>query len=154
MDLSKKGIPELTELLDEITLSMAQKFTGVKVNKHCGFASAFGLPMPHLNEGDNQQAGAVTNSGINIDSGYDLENANVTIVEELQNESEEDGLRTLQFNSLCIRRPSTSRRQYNMFMREEGNDAQNAMQSGSILAPNKEDKDEKELEESETDSSS
>ncbi|KAH0794297.1 Leucine Rich Repeat family protein [Histomonas meleagridis] len=155
-DLSKKGIPELNELLDEITLSMSQKLNGVKVNEHAGLASAFGLTMPHLNEGETQETNVVTNN-VNYDKGYDLENSNVTIIEELNNNNEEDGLRTLQFNSLCIRRPATTRNQRNAIIREEEQNTQQVMMSGSLLPPNEKSEKESSSEsksESEADSGS
>jgi hypothetical protein len=111
-DLSRRGIPELDDLLDVITLAVHDRLDGIRVNQHGGLASAFGLPMPHLDEGDDQNRGAIEGGGGAGVEGeaYGLGNeANKTIVEETVVDAE--GFQTLAFNSLCIRRPDARGRQ-------------------------------------------
>jgi hypothetical protein len=104
-DLSKKNIPELNDLLDEVTLNMHEKLEGVNVTQHAGLAAAFGLPMPHKDENDDQKQGAITTGTVGPEgTEYGLEQSNVQIVEDTVLD-EGDSLKTLQFNSLCIRRP-------------------------------------------------
>lgn len=103
-DLSKKQIPELDDVLDNITMAVHERLEGIKINQHTGLAKAFGLPMPHLSEKDDQEQGAVeSHAHDNTAKDYDLEGSNITVIED--NNSDLDGLQTLQFNSLCIRRP-------------------------------------------------
>jgi hypothetical protein len=104
-DLSRKGIPKLDDLIDEITLAVHDRLDGIKVNQHGELASAFGLPMPHLDEGDDQEWCAIeTSAEAPEGADYGLGNAaNQTIVEETVVDAE--GFQTLTFNSLCIGRP-------------------------------------------------
>jgi hypothetical protein len=94
-ELSKKNLHELNELLDNITIAIHEELDGVKVNEHAALSSAFGLPLPHRN--DLEETGDVSD-GAEI---YDTVTG--TVVEETVVAA--DGLATLQFNSLCIRRP-------------------------------------------------
>ena len=102
--LSKKHMAELDELLDQITVEVHERFEGLTLNQHSGVASAFGLAMPHLAEDDDQMQGAIRAASDENEDVYGVKDANtVTVVED--NGADESGLQTLQFNSLCIRRP-------------------------------------------------
>ena len=107
-ELARKHIPELDDLLDGITVDVHQMLEGIPLNQHTGLASAFGLPMPHLQEEDDQTAGAIRNvseAGEGSEDVYGVaDSADVVVVEDT-GADEEAGLQTLQFNSLCIRRP-------------------------------------------------
>jgi hypothetical protein len=95
-ELSKKGLDELNELLDNITLAIHEELDGVQVNEHAMLCSAFGLPLPHRNDLED-----VGTAGDGSDATYDASTG--TVREEAVVAT--DGLATLQFNSLCIRRP-------------------------------------------------
>jgi Ran GTPase-activating protein (RanGAP) involved in mRNA processing and transport len=96
-DLSKKGLAELNELLDTVTIAVHEAFDGIAVTEHAALAGAFGLPFPHRDDVDKDAAdadgGGETPYGI---PGQRVVEDRVTATE---------GLASLQFNSLCIRRP-------------------------------------------------
>jgi Ran GTPase-activating protein (RanGAP) involved in mRNA processing and transport len=94
-ELSKKNLSELNELLDNITFAIHEELEGVKVSEHAGLSSAFGLPLPHRNDLEEVN---VASEGAET---YDAQTG--TVVEDTVVATE--GLATLQFNSLCIRRP-------------------------------------------------
>ncbi|OHS94484.1 hypothetical protein TRFO_11107 [Tritrichomonas foetus] len=104
-NLSLLHIPELDTLLDEVTVCVHDRLAGMKICEHSGLAAAFGLPMPHLGENEDQTKGAVsTNTGNDKDE--DLEGSNVIVIEgNKQVDDSTDGLQTLLYNSLCINRP-------------------------------------------------
>jgi Ran GTPase-activating protein (RanGAP) involved in mRNA processing and transport len=95
-DLAEKGIIELNELLDNVTLAVYQTLDGVNVTQHAALAAAFGLPFPHQNEVD-QDTGepAEGENPYGILPGKSVQETIAPV----------DGLATLQFNSLLIRRP-------------------------------------------------
>jgi hypothetical protein len=93
-ELSKKNLSELDELLDSITIAVHDQLNGVKVTEHAGLAGAFGLPLPHRDQADDMVG----------DDGQSTYGApGQTVVEESVVAAE--GMSTLMFNSLCIRRP-------------------------------------------------
>jgi hypothetical protein len=55
-ELSKRGLEELNELLDNITIAVHQQLERVKINEHDVLAVTFGLllllllPLPHCND--------------------------------------------------------------------------------------------------------
>jgi hypothetical protein len=103
-DLSLRRIPELDELIDIVTLAVHDRLEGVKINQHGGLASAFGLPMPHRDEGEDQTVGAIESAAGGVGTDYGLgQSGNTVVVEETVVDAE--GFQTLAFNSLCIRRP-------------------------------------------------
>ena len=108
-NLSLLENPELNELLDTITIQMNNKLSTLNVREHSAIASAFGLPLPHLSPDADQRQGAIANvNDSQRDDTYDLDEANVTVIESA--EDDEMGLNTLQFNSLCLRAPELGRK--------------------------------------------
>jgi len=110
-ELSWKNIPELDEVLDQITMDVHQSLLGLRTTEHNGLATAFALPMPHLTEEESRnihmQQSEVSDNG----QTYDLPQSSNMCVEgdaERSQEEDADKLRTLQFNSLIIRRPNVA----------------------------------------------
>jgi len=68
------------------------------VNQHAGLTSAFGLQYPHLAEAEEVTG---LTQGAGPDGAYGIDDTSVS--EETIIDAE--GFQTLQFNSLCIRRP-------------------------------------------------
>ncbi|KAH0788042.1 Leucine Rich Repeat family protein [Histomonas meleagridis] len=103
--LSEKKLPELDELIDNITINVHQKLENTKFNQHAAISSVFGLPLPHLDPSDDQTKGAIIDlkQPQSIDE-YELKNTNVMVVEDISMLETPLGLKTLQYNSLCIRR--------------------------------------------------
>lgn len=107
-DLTLLKIPELDKLLDDVTMEVHRRLQGLKLNEHSGIASAFGLPMPHLDEKEDQTKGSVSiNDNANINNEYDIQSANQMIIENNRDSgmtATEEGFNTLMYNSLCIKR--------------------------------------------------
>jgi hypothetical protein len=81
-DLSKKAIPELDELLDQVTLAVHECLNGIKVTQHAGLTSAFGFQYPHLAEAD-EVTGQVQEQGDGMNGTYQTEGADVVVVEDM-----------------------------------------------------------------------
>lgn len=54
-DLSEQHIPELDEMLDEMTAKVHDRLSIFKVLKHSGALLSIGLPFPNLNQYDDQE---------------------------------------------------------------------------------------------------
>jgi Ran GTPase-activating protein (RanGAP) involved in mRNA processing and transport len=94
-DLSAKKLQELDELLDSITVAVHEQLNGVKVTEHAALSGAFGLPLPHR---EKVEEGGAPGDGESPDAA-----GAATVTEESVVAAE--GMATLMFNSLCIRRP-------------------------------------------------
>jgi hypothetical protein len=103
-DLSQVGIQEVDELLEQIRLSVQESLEGRKLNEHARLTEAFGLPMPFLDEEQRHPDAPADQKTGRVHKHYGLEGKDGHVVEDPQNSDGMDGLRTLQFNSLCIKR--------------------------------------------------
>lgn len=116
-DLTLLKIPELDKLLDDVTMEVHNRIQGLKINEHSGIAEAFGLPMPHLDEREDQTKGSVSiNDNSDVNNEYDIQSANQMVIESNKNNglnSSDEGFNTLMYNSLCIRRSNGNNNQSN-----------------------------------------
>jgi len=110
-DLSKLQMSELDETIDSIIIGVQEMLSTANVNQHSAIGKLFNLQFPHLEEdstdlGIEIQHGNVDESVIND---YACPEARISIIEPV-NEAEEGSFQTLQFNSLCLRRPGAEDR--------------------------------------------
>lgn len=108
---SLRNMPELDELIENITTEVNERLDGVKLNEHSSIGQVFGLPLPYLAENaepDKQSIQTVSEGG-SIEKQYDLKETNIKIVEnntDLVQSADEGQFKTLMFNSLIIKRGS------------------------------------------------
>ena len=86
-DLSEQQIPELDDMLDEMTAESHERICGLNALVHNGSPLAYGLPFPHLKERDNQLE--------NIQQDEDTEMAHEFMIPEV--------------TETCIEQPSETR---------------------------------------------
>lgn len=106
--LSSKNIPELDDMLDDVTLTVHKRLVTAHPHIHSGITRLLGLPLPYSKEDvPNEQINLSQISGHaedeQIAKAYDSPELQTDIIEEVDDDL--SGLETLQFNSLCIRRP-------------------------------------------------
>jgi hypothetical protein len=102
-DLSLRGIPELDELIDIVTRAVHDRLARRRINLYGGLASAAALPMPHREEGEDQNAGAIESVGPAV-ADYGLgQSRNKVVVEDTAIDA--TGLQAVALYSLGIRRP-------------------------------------------------
>ncbi|OHT17388.1 hypothetical protein TRFO_41028 [Tritrichomonas foetus] len=103
-NLSFRKIPELDLLIDEATMQMNNILTTFRPNFHSVIAEILGLPLPFQKAGQHARDGGPEEEWVDTDLAADLYNApgGLIIEDDLVNNN------TLQYNSLCIRRPGAT----------------------------------------------
>lgn len=130
----------LNEIIDEATLELQEKFdiNNIQVEKHAAITEIVGLPLPYVE--DENQISVQTDSNMK----EDLDNADATDEEvyaskqlmstvmepESKANSMASSFKTLQFNSLCIRRPDAQQK-----LEEKGKFLLQDVDMGKILRP-------------------
>ena len=107
----------LDDLVDEATLELQEniELSGVHFEKHSAITDIVGLPLPYEKEGDisTSKSEIIENDAPNA-TGEDVYASKqlMSTVSEPENESNVmlSSFKTLQFNSLCIRRPDAEQK--------------------------------------------
>ena len=100
--LSFKRIPQLDQLIDESVIQMNNILFNIKPNHHSSKAQIIGLPLPFQKDGQGPRIGGPEEEWNESDHSNDMYGSHGSIIiEDSDNNS-------LQYNSLCIRRPGAT----------------------------------------------
>jgi len=104
--LASKGIPALDELIDDQNVELVQTLHRTDLHTHSGISSLIGLPLPFVDSAsENSDTNTVKSIDVPGSTEYDTPEMTKEITEHV--DSNLSDLQTLQFNSLCIRRPGS-----------------------------------------------
>jgi hypothetical protein len=81
-DLSEQQIPELDDMIDEMTAESHERISGYNALVHNGSTLAYGLPFPHLKESANQEKNLRQDEDDPIYSEFHIPEAGSTCIEQ------------------------------------------------------------------------
>jgi len=108
-DLSLVNDNVLDSLIDHVTIDLNEKLQKVRTHEHLAITSIVGLPLPY------EMETAIENEIRGVpepDSNMTIEYAEEKLMNKISEglDETENSMKTLQFNSLCIRRPNAVQR--------------------------------------------
>ena len=101
--LASKKIQTLDSIIDDSSVELVQALHRTDLNSHSGISSLIGIPLPFQNINDTEDKNAITEINTPGSEEYESPGMNKQITETVDHDLAD--LQTLQFNSLCIRRP-------------------------------------------------
>lgn len=104
-DLTMSGDEILNNIIDKATMDLAANLNNYELKTHAAITSIVGLPLPFEPKTSEQ---TMTQADVDGDNSQYVRDELMEVVRE--SGSEVDGLKTLQFNSLLIRRPDAAQR--------------------------------------------
>ncbi|EAY04556.1 Leucine Rich Repeat family protein [Trichomonas vaginalis G3] len=106
-DLTMQDDEILNEIIDKATVDLAGLLSNYELKTHAAITNVVGLPLPF--EPEMKQQNSIENDTEDTENNNNYVNSEMMEVVR-ENGSEIDGLQTLQFNSLLIRRPDAAER--------------------------------------------
>jgi len=105
-DLSLLKDTVLDEIIDNSSIELQAKISQVQINEHLAITSIVGLPFPFEKEFRPSTGHRPGTDGTDDSSNY----VDLTLLSTIHEgvDQAEENLKTLQFNSLCIRRPNAA----------------------------------------------